>query len=96
MQVNVGGYDRIARIAVGLLLAVVGVAGYAGVVALALGPLPQALASVLAFVAGAILLGTGLARTCLLYRIVGFSTAGNADAGVASGSEDERGAERPS
>ncbi|MFB6130334.1 MAG: DUF2892 domain-containing protein [Salinigranum sp.] len=94
MQKNVGGYDRIVRLVLGLLLVVVGVAGYAGLLALAVGPIPQALGSVIAFLVGAILLVTGYTETCLLYLPFGFSTR-RADAESAP-ADGERGAERPS
>jgi hypothetical protein len=75
MAPNVGGYDRIARLVLGPLLLLVGAAGYAGAVRLAVGPIPQALGAVLLAVVGLVLLGTGLSRQCLLYRPFGFSTS---------------------
>ena len=74
MKKNVGGTDRMARLVLGVVLIVAGIAGYAGLLPLAVGPLPQALTAVIVFVFGAILLATGLARRCLLNRLVGFDT----------------------
>jgi hypothetical protein len=75
MTPNVGGVDRTARIALGLLALLAGVAGYAGMLRIAVGPVPQALGSLLVALVGLVLLGTGLSRQCLLYRPFGFSTA---------------------
>lgn len=74
MQKNVGGMDRIARLVLGPVLVVVGVAGYAGMVALAVGPVPQALASVLVFLVGAILAVTGYVQVCPINRVLGLNT----------------------
>lgn len=74
MKKNVGGTDRMARLVLGPVLIVAGIAGYAGLLPLAVGPLPQALTAVIVFVLGAILFATGLARRCLLNRLVGLDT----------------------
>ena len=74
MQKNVGGLDRIARLVIGPILILVGVAGYAGLLVLAVGPLPQALTAVVAFLVGTILLVTGLSRTCPMNRLLGVNT----------------------
>jgi len=74
MQPNVGDVDRYARIAIGALFLVLGILGYAGVVPLAVGPLPQALTSTVVVVIGAVLAVTGLSRTCPLYTGLGLST----------------------
>jgi hypothetical protein len=74
MKKNVGGMDRIARLVVGPLLIMTGVAGYVGLLTLAVGPLPQALTSVLVFLVGIILLVTGLVQKCSLNRVLGFNT----------------------
>lgn len=74
MQQNVGDLDRIARLVVGSLLVLAGIAGYAGALGLAYGPLPQALASVLVAVVGLIVLATGLTRSCLIYSLLGVAT----------------------
>ncbi len=76
MQKNVGGADRIARLVLGPLLILAGVAGYAGLLVLAFGPLPQALTSVVVFLVGAILLVTGLVQKCPMNRLFGFDTRG--------------------
>lgn len=74
VQQNVGGTDRVVRLVVGSILIVVGLAGYAGFVGLAIGPLSQALAAVLAVLIGLVFTVTGLARFCLLYPIFGVDT----------------------
>jgi uncharacterized membrane protein len=74
MKKNVGGTDRIARLVVGPLLILLGIAGYAGLLALAVGPLPQALTSVILFLVGVILLVTGVVQKCPINRIVGLDT----------------------
>lgn len=74
MHENVGGMDRIARLLVGPILVLVGVAGYAGIFALAVGPLPQALTSILVVLVGGILVVTGLVQKCPLNRVLGFNT----------------------
>lgn len=74
MEKNVGGFDRIARLVVGPLLVLAGIAGYVGVLVLAFGPVPQALASVLVFLVGVILAVTGITQKCPLNRILGFDT----------------------
>lgn len=74
MEQNVGGLDRTVRLVVGLLLLLVGIAGYAGLVWLAVGPVPQALASVIVALIGVILLATGLTRICLIHRLLGIDT----------------------
>jgi len=74
IQPNVGDTDRLVRVAVGALLLVIGILGYAGTITTAVGPLPQALTSLVLVLAGAILAVTGLTRTCLIYKGLGFST----------------------
>lgn len=74
MKKNVGGMDRIARLVVGPVLVLAGIAGYAGFLALAVGPLPQALTSVIVFLVGTILLVTGLVQMCPLNRLLGLDT----------------------
>jgi hypothetical protein len=74
MNKNVGGIDRVARLVVGPILILAGVAGYVGLFALAVGPLPQALTSVLVFVVGLVLLVTGFVQMCPLNRVLGFNT----------------------
>lgn len=74
MKKNVGGMDRIARLVIGPVLVLAGIAGYAGFLALAVGPLPQALASVLVFLVGAILLVTGLVQKCPINQLIGLNT----------------------
>lgn len=68
MEQNVGSTDRYVRIVVGLVLAVVGLAGFAGMVAA--GPIVAAIL----LVVGAVLLGTALTQRCLLYQPFGIDT----------------------
>lgn len=74
MDKNVGGTDRSARLLAGFALLVLGAAGYLGVVTLATGPIPQALASVLAILLGLVLFATGVARKCPINRLLGVNT----------------------
>lgn len=68
MDRNVGGTDRIARLVVGPLAALAGLALVLGVVG------SNTLAGAALFLVGAILTGTGLARQCLIYRVFGVDT----------------------
>lgn len=78
MKQTVGNLDRNVRLLVGAVLAVVGVAGYAGVLGLAWLGIGQALAAVVLFVIGAILLVTGATRYCVIYSLFGLDTLGRA------------------
>lgn len=69
MAQNVGGFDRTARLALGAVLLVVGIAGVAELVSTGL-----TVGAVLALV-GVVMLGTGLTRTCLLYEFIGVDTS---------------------
>lgn len=89
MQENVGAFDRVIRIALGVALgaAALWTVGFeTGLDATS----AVALATVLAF-AGAVLLGTAVARTCPLYRVLGVSTRDRDTA-----REDRRGGDRNS
>ena len=86
MNKNVGGTERTARLVVGAMLAVVGIAGYAGLVTLAWIGVGQALAAVLLVLVGAILLVTGAIRWCPISAAIGRNT---------SGGETEEAAEPP-
>lgn len=90
MKKNVGRTDRIVRLAIGSLLALVGVLGYAGFVNLAFLGVGQALAAVAVALVGAILLVTGATGVCLIYRVVGTDTRGRG-----GGQEDEMRVEKP-
>lgn len=68
MDKNVGSADRYIRLVLGAVLAVVGVAGLLGVWAMNI-----AIAVVLVVV-GAVFLGTGYTRQCLLYKPFGIDT----------------------
>ena len=74
MERNVGGYDRIARLGIGAVLIIVGIAGYVGFVRVAYGPFPQALTSVALGIVGLILLATGVTQMCFLNRLIGRNT----------------------
>lgn len=74
MQKNVGGYDRIARYIVGPILILIGIVGFAGLLPLAVGPLPQALTSVVVVLVGLILVVTGFIGKCPINRILGLNT----------------------
>jgi len=69
MEQNVGSVDRNVRIVVGIVLGIVGIAVFAG-------PLSSlgAIVGGLALIVGAVMLGTGLTRQCLLYRPFGIDT----------------------
>lgn len=69
MKNNIGATDRQARIVVGLVVGLVGFATLGGL--LDLGTTIGAVLSV----AGLILVGTGVVRTCLLYRLLGIDTS---------------------
>ena len=79
MEKNVGRTDRMVRFALGGLLALVGVLGYAGFVSLAFLGVGQALAAVVVFLVGVVLLVTGATSTCLIYRVLGVDTRGGAE-----------------
>lgn len=68
MEPNIGDQDRIARLVIGAVLAVVGIVALAGVVELGM------LVGAVALVVGAILLVTGAMRTCPAYLATGIST----------------------
>ncbi|WP_255197347.1 YgaP family membrane protein [Halorarius litoreus] len=73
MEKNVGGYDRIARLVVGPILAIVGTAGLFGVVTLAAGTLGVAIAAI-ALLVGLVFVVTGLTQRCPLNSLLGFNT----------------------
>lgn len=74
MERNVGGYDRVGRIVMGVVLVLGGIAGYAGFVRVAFGPLPQALTAVVLVLLGIILLVTGGTRRCPINGVFGVDT----------------------
>ncbi|WP_208288739.1 DUF2892 domain-containing protein [Halobacterium sp. R2-5] len=71
MESNIGAADRRTRIGIGLALAVVGSTSLAGL--LGLGTVAGAVLTSL----GLVLVGTGLVRVCLLYRLLGVDTSGS-------------------
>ena len=74
MKKNVGGVDRAARLVIGPVLLLAGVAGYVGLFSLAVGPLPQALTAAITFLVGTVLLVTGLIQRCPLNRLLKLNT----------------------
>lgn len=68
IETNIGATDRSVRLVVGAALALLGLAGFASLVAV--GPT----VGTLAVLAGVILVGTALIRTCPIYRILGMDT----------------------
>jgi hypothetical protein len=74
MNKNVGGYDRIGRFVVGAVLLVGGVAGYAGLLRIAVGPVPQALLALVLVLIGAVLLVTGYTQKCPINSVLGMNT----------------------
>ena len=74
MEKNVGGYDRIGRFVVGTVLVLAGIAGYAGMLRVAVGPAPQALMALLLLLIGAILLVTGYTQKCPINQTLGINT----------------------
>lgn len=74
MNQNVGGYDRLGRFVIGAVLLVGGIVGYAGMVRVAVGPLPQALTALILVLLGVVLLVTGYTQKCPINGIVGVNT----------------------
>ncbi|WP_311170357.1 YgaP family membrane protein [Halobellus ordinarius] len=74
METNVGGYDRTGRFIVGAILVGVGVVGYAGLLRVAVGPVPQALMALILVLIGAVLLVTGLTQKCPTNSVFGVNT----------------------
>jgi VIT1/CCC1 family predicted Fe2+/Mn2+ transporter len=74
MNKNVGGMDQKARLVVGTILIVLGIGGYTGLVPVAVGPLPQALTSIVLVVIAGILLVTGGTQTCPINTALGRNT----------------------
>jgi len=70
MEHNIGSIDRRIRVAVGAMLAAVGLATLGGL--LGFGPTVGAVATLL----GVVLVATGFVRICLLYRLLGIDTSG--------------------
>jgi hypothetical protein len=75
MELNVGGGERTARLVVGGLLLLLGIGGYAGLVPVAVGPLPQFLTSVVLAIVGLILVVTGVVQFCPLNALFGRNSA---------------------
>lgn len=76
MEKNVGGYDRIARLVIGMVLLIVGIGGLAVArsVPLAVGPVPQTVAAIILLLVGAILIVTGYLQQCPIHRQLGINT----------------------
>jgi len=69
MKQNVGTVDRNVRLVVGAILILAAIAAYAGLFSL------SAAVTAVVFLVGVILFGTGAARTCLIYSLLGLDTA---------------------
>ncbi|QDX39390.1 DUF2892 domain-containing protein (plasmid) [Salarchaeum sp. JOR-1] len=69
MEHNIGATDRLTRVVVGVSLAVIGLAAVGGLLGLG-----STVGAVLALL-GLVLVGTGLVRVCLLYRLLGIDTS---------------------
>jgi hypothetical protein len=74
MHKNVGGYDRIGRFVIGAVLLVAGIVGYAGMLRVAVGPVPQALMALILVLIGVVLLVTGYTQKCPLNSLLGVDT----------------------
>ncbi|MFB6201460.1 MAG: DUF2892 domain-containing protein [Halorhabdus sp.] len=70
MEPNVGSADQYVRLVLGIVLGIVGIAVFVG-------PLSSlgVVVGVLALIAGAVMIGTGVTRQCLLYRPLGIDTS---------------------
>lgn len=68
MEKNVGSADRYARLVIGIVLAAIGVAGFAAMIAL------DAIVAAILVLVGAVLIGTALTQRCLLYQPFGIDT----------------------
>lgn len=68
MKTNVGEFDRIARVVLGLVLVGVGVAGYADYLSLGLG------IAVVAAVVGLVLIVTAATRSCPIFAVLGIDS----------------------
>lgn len=68
MDTNVGGLDRTARLVVGVLLAIVGIAALLDVLAFG------AAVGAIALVVGLVLVATGALQSCPMYQLVGVDT----------------------
>jgi hypothetical protein len=68
MERNVGGFDRIARLVLGPLAALVGVGVLLGALS------TNQSVGVLLVVAGVVLFLTGVTQRCLLHRLLGIDT----------------------
>ncbi len=68
MKTNIGSVDRVARLAVGVVLLAVAAAGLGGLVEVG-----TVVAGVAALV-GIVLTGTAVARVCPLYSVLGVDT----------------------
>ncbi|PCR88989.1 YgaP family membrane protein [Natrinema ejinorense] len=73
MQKNVGGFDRGARIVVGPVLVLIGIAALGGLLSLTAGALGLALAAI-ALVGGAVLTTTAATQKCPMNARLGIDT----------------------
>lgn len=90
---NVGGYDRLARLVLGVLLVAVGIVGFVGLVDLAVLGLPALAVGIVAVLLGLALLVTGWMRTDPVTAALGIDTT--ADDVATEGVDETAGAEQP-
>ncbi len=81
-EMNVGKLDRIVRIILGVVLLIVA-AGYT-----------TGILMFIALVLGMIFLFTGLAGSCIIYSLLGLSTAGKSSGGKPMQAEPKQGGKR--
>lgn len=77
MEKNVGGMDRTVRLAVGIVLVVVALAGFAELITYEIGPITTMIGSAIVGVIGLILVVTGALRQCVLNQVLGINTYQN-------------------
>jgi len=81
-EMNVGKLDRIVRIILGVVLLIVA-AGYV-----------TGIWMFIALLLGMVFLFTGLAGSCIVYSILGMSTAGKSSGGIPMQGESKQGGKR--
>ncbi|ACV10617.1 conserved hypothetical protein [Halorhabdus utahensis DSM 12940] len=74
MEKNVGGMDRIVRLAVGIVLLAVALAGFAEQFTYEIGPITTMIGSAVLAVVGLILVVTGGLQQCVLNDLLGIDT----------------------
>lgn len=86
MEKNVGGIDRTARLIVGPVLIVVGLAIYAGLFAVGTGAVAVWF-PIVALILGAVLAVTGYTQKCPIWRALGVNTYKVRSSTTSSGSK---------